>query len=307
MSSITVIGEALVDVIRDGSASSERPGGGPANIALGIGRLGGDVELVTWLAHDARGRLIRTQLRDSDVWLNPASFGARRTSVAEVALDEGGHAGYRFDIEWEVPADLHPSSGWVHTGSIAAFLEPGAEKCHELVSDAARRGATVSFDPNIRPELIGDAQRAQAQFERFAALSAVVKLSDEDAFWLYPADSDTGVLDRLHRLGVRLAVLTRGQHGSVLSTATDRVHVPSTRVDVVDTIGAGDSYMAALIWQLSEQSTISDLTAAQLTRLGRFSSRASGITVGRVGADLPWLAELRHLAGSRETHTSLPA
>ncbi len=300
---VTVAGEALVDVVH-GDTVREVPGGSPANVALGLARLGCDVDFATRLGDDERGHRVADHLRASGVRLTPGSLGAGRTSSATVRLGADGQPRYVFDIVWDLP-EVVGTPTWLHVGSIAAFLEPGADR----VVDAARRtavaGGSVSFDPNIRPALLGPRDEALARVEELSALAAVVKLSDEDAAWLWPGAADPdAVLDRVLGFGAGLAVLTTGAAGSVLATATHRVHVPAASTTVVDTVGAGDTYSAALVWQLARspraaadahpdaRARLDDLHDAALRELGRTCSRAAAITVGRRGADLPTADDL---------------
>ncbi|MBA8991005.1 fructokinase [Curtobacterium pusillum] len=293
---IAVAGESLVDIVHDG-ATREIPGGSPANVALGLARLGTPVEFATWLGDDAHGLRIADHLQASGVRLVPGVFGATRTSVAIVRLAQDGQPTYEFGIEWDLP-EVQQTPRWLHVGSIGAFLQPGASKVLALVRRTAAAAGTVSFDPNIRPALLGDAAGVRAWFEQLAASANVVKLSDEDAAWLYPGFSTDAVLDRLLEVGVELAVITTGAAGSVLATALERVPVPSERVDVVDTVGAGDTYMATLIWQLrSHRAALGSIDGSALAELGRVSARAAAITVSRRGADLPTADDLLSVAG----------
>lgn len=297
MHRITVAGEALVDIVHD-EAAREIPGGSPANVALGLGRLGAPVEFATWLADDARGHQIAGHLEASGVELVPGVFGATRTSAASVRLAPDGQPTYAFSIEWDLPHLPH-TPRWLHIGSIGAFLQPGAGRVRQLVRRTAAAGGIVSFDPNIRPALLGDAATERAWFELLAADATVLKLSDEDAAWLYPGDSADAVLDRLLELGATLAVVTTGAAGATLATTRARVAVPSDRVDVVDTVGAGDTYMATLIWQLQDTIvTIDALDSSALTRLGQVSASAAAITVGRRGADLPTVDDVLGARGA---------
>lgn len=304
VSVITVAGEALVDVVHDGAGHvREVPGGGPANVALGLGRLGADVEFATWLGPDDRGHRIAEHLAASGVRLVDGAFGAARTSSATVQLGADGQPSYVFDIEWDLPP-LRRTPEWLHVGSIGAFLHPGAEAVLAAAERTTAAGGTVSFDPNIRPALLGTRDGARARFEELATRATVVKLSDEDAAWLWPTLDSEAVLDSILALGPELAVITTGASGSVLATADERVSVPGEPVEVVDTVGAGDTYTATLVRQLTgdraqptDGSSLGPLDRAALTVLGRTCSTAAAITVGRRGADLPTADEI-HLAGA---------
>lgn len=306
MSMITVAGEALVDVVGQGR---EVPGGGPANVALGLGRLGAEVEFATWLGADERGQRVARHLEASGVQLVAGGFGAARTSSATVLLGADGQPSYAFDIEWDLPR-LQRTPEWLHVGSIAAFLQPGAEKVLAAAERTTAAGGIVSFDPNVRPALLGTRSAARARFEELAALATVVKLSDEDAAWLWPGRDTDAVLDAVIGLGAELAVVTAGASGSVLSTASERVTVQGERVAVIDTVGAGDTYTAALLWQLTcsrpwpadssstgSGSSLGHLDGTALRELGRTCSIAAAITVGRRGADLPTIDDVRLASG----------
>jgi fructokinase len=288
---VVVLGEALIDVVvRDGKEPSEHVGGSPANVALGLARRGIEVTLITSIARDRRGQLIARHLEESGVRLSHSSFLAERTSAATAHIAADGSATYDFDIVWRLPADLpRRAAAVVHTGSIAAFLEPGASVVRNQLRIAA--DAVVTFDPNIRPALVGSHAEAVATFEETAALATLVKLSDEDAEWLYPGRDVAEVLDRILAVGPDLAVVTRGGAGSVLAARGLSVEVPSERVQVVDTIGAGDTYMASLIASVLEGAA-EQLTRDSLERMGRDAAHAAAITVSRPGADLPWRSEL---------------
>ena len=181
-----VLGEALIDVVRspDG-AVAEHPGGSPANVALGLARLGHPVSLRTSIGSDDRGALIAAHLEPEGVELAAGSRTDGPTSVAEAIIDATGAATYRFELGWEVASPVSVDGAThLHTGSIAATLEPGATAVLDAV-ERARTGATVSYDPNARPSLMGQPQDVRAKIEQIIGLSDVVKASDEDVHWLY--------------------------------------------------------------------------------------------------------------------------
>jgi fructokinase len=285
-----VIGEALMDLVDDGRTITRSPGGSPANVALGLARLGVETRLRTALAADDDGRAILELLEGSGVAVGPASVCLDRTSTALAVLDSAGAAAYDFDIEWRVDAPVDVgSAAVVHSGSIALFLEPGAAVVGDVLASRSA-DVLVSLDPNIRPALLGEPPVVRATFERLAAMADLVKLSDEDAEWLYPHEPLGNVLDRLLDLGVALAAVTRGGAGAMLATRASRVEAESLPVRVQDTVGAGDTFMAALIagvLKLDGSRPLRDLAEADLLRLGRFAAAAAGVTVSRVGADLP--------------------
>lgn len=287
---VLVIGEALVDIVESGTSTTEHPGGSPANVALGLGRRGVDVALLTDLGNDRRGNRIVGHLERSGVHVLTESFSDRPTSTATATLRDDGSASYLFDVRWN-PAAAPPtlSPVLVHTGSIAAFLQPGRAT---VLADLDRLDARlVTFDPNIRPALLGTHAETLADFEDMAARADIVKMSDEDAEWLYPNSSPVEVTERVGGLGARLVVITRGAGGAVLTTADAVVSVAASAVPVIDTIGAGDTYMSSLI---ADALALRDhpLDADALERLGNRAGRAAAVTVSRRGADLPWEEEL---------------
>ena len=289
---VLVVGEALVDLLRVGDDVRRIPGGSPANVALGLGRLGVPTALLSHLAADDDGRLIESRLAQSGVRILPDSFSAARTSTATARVDARGDAAYEFDIAWEISRIPELDGyGAVHVGSYSAFVTPGADRVLELATRASAAGHQVSLDPNIRPQLLPPLRWAVARFEALAGQANLVKLSDDDAAWLYPDVDPDAVLSRLLELGAGLAVLTKGSEGSLLAGRGGRAVVASRSVPVVDTVGAGDTYMAALIACCLDVD-LAGLDATELERIGEFCARAAGVTVSRAGADLPWRAEL---------------
>ncbi|MCU1404688.1 MAG: PfkB domain protein [Glaciihabitans sp.] len=287
---VYVIGEALVDIVHLEGGSSEHPGGSPANVAYGLGLVGVPVTLLTHLGDDARGQRIRDRLTGAGVRLAAESMDADRTSTAAAEIDDTGAARYVFDIDWSLPLAMAiPPVRLIHTGSIATFLEPGATVVRNLIAGVLAVPANttiVTYDPNIRPALVGEHRQALRIFEETARLATVVKLSDEDAEWLYPQVAVDVALEHILTLGPALAVGTLGGEGSVLLTSTERVEVPAAAVSVVDTIGAGDTYMASLIQSLLVMD-ITHLDSSALRMIGTRAALAAGITVSRAGSALP--------------------
>jgi len=288
---VVVIGEALIDVVTTSRGTVEHPGGSPANVAYGLGRLGVKTSLLTSIGDDERGAAIARHLSSAGVSLLPGSTSADRTASATATLASDGSASYEFDISWELAPVAPPSIPRIlHTGSIASFLSPGAGAVKTLLEQSYRE-TMVTYDPNIRPALLGTHAEALAIFEDLVPLTDAVKLSDEDAHWLYPGLGLDDAADRVLGLGAGLAVITRGSEGSLLATPANRLYVPAVKTVVADTIGAGDSYMAALIYGLLSRSS-DGLAPAVLEILGRTASKAAAITVSRSGANPPTAEEL---------------
>ena len=303
-----VIGEALVDVvIHPGAEPVDIPGGSPANVALGLARLGRDAELDCWIADDERGRAIRSHLVADGVRITPGSDGAERTSTAQATIGEDRAATYVFDLDWTppYPAPAEPPI-LVHTGSIAAILEPGARTVEQVLRDF-RASATVCYDPNARPQLMGSPEEAREIIERLVALSDLVKCSDEDVAWFYGINEDDdaaleGVLRGWLQMGPAIVVVTRGKRGALALTHSGlRLEVPADpAVVVADTVGAGDSFMGGLedgLWSeglvgAQQREALRAIDAAALERVVRHASRIADITVSRAGANPPTRAEL---------------
>ena len=245
-----VIGEALIDIVNGPEGSISYPGGSPANVAYGLGRLGVRTGLLTAIGDDEHGTAITNHLHSAGVELLPGSASLERTATATATLAADGSASYEFDIAWQL-APVAPAMipKILHTGSIATFLAPGAGTVRTLL-EQCHQSCLVTYDPNIRPALLGSHTEATTIFEDLLPLTDVVKLSDEDAHWLYPGWSPDDVAAHLLQHGARLAVITKGADGALLVTPGARFSIPSVKTEVADTIGAGDSYMAALIFGL---------------------------------------------------------
>lgn len=296
-----MVGEALVDLVQrvDGSVD-EAPGGSPANVALTLGRLGRHPQLLTSLGDDARGRTVRAWLEESGVQVSAATATGQRTSTATARLDAVGSATYEFDLGWAVDVDLAGEADVVHVGSIATVLEPGATAVAGLVS-ARRPTATITFDPNIRSALIHDAPAARAHVERLVRLADVVKVSDEDLRWLHPDRSLDETATGWLAAGPAVVVVTLGGEGAFALTVEGRVSVPAALVTVIDTVGAGDTFMGTLIDGLIEaglagadrREALRELPLELLEQIMLRSAAAAAITVARPGADPPRRAELQ--------------
>lgn len=288
---VTVVGEALTDVVTTSQGRVEHPGGSPANVAYGLGRLGVTTGLLTAIAPDARGTAIENHLRSAGVILLPGSKSLTRTASATATLEADGSARYEFDISWDLaptPPAYFPKI--LHTGSIATFLSPGATAVKALL-EQAHRHCMITYDPNIRPALLGSHTEAKAIFEELVALTDVVKLSDEDAQWLYPRKSLEATAAHILGLGTRLTVITKGAEGSQFTTPAAKISIPAVKTTVADTIGAGDSYMSALILGFLTRGT-EGFAPAVLEQLGHTAAAAAAITVQRPGANPPTLEEL---------------
>lgn len=310
-----VIGESLIDVIIDGDEKNERPGGSPMNVAIGLARQGVDVAFITDLARDHLADQIELRLvREGIDVYSPLRSG--RTSVAIATLDPHGDASYQFDITWNLEQSDTPENGladFVHFGSLATRIQPGADHVDALV-ERFRPNALVSYDPNVRPRLDLDRELARHTVDRHAALADIVKASVDDLLNLHPTYSassarpDSAAINRMRDAaidcwlasGSALVAITDGELGVHLATATHRIHIPANPVAIVDTVGAGDAYMAGLIsgidvLGLRRQAHRDDLAALDemsLRCIGVWAQHTAELTIGRLGAEPPTSLEL---------------
>jgi fructokinase len=300
---VVVVGEALIDRISGPHGATAHPGGSPMNVAYGLGRLGVETTLVTSLADDADGGSIREHLSGATVDVLTPGPRPARTSSAIATLAADGSARYAFDIDWDLDpfAELLPPSEILHSGSIALVLgRGGASTRAALRAVAAERFVTV--DPNIRDAVIDDGDEARHLLLALLSTADVVKLSIEDARWLFGDLDADDAATRLLDAGAGLAAVTLDREGSLLAATGTRVRIAPDPVDVVDTIGAGDAYMSGLIAAVLESSRavdggvralkVGDWTSAELSRLGRHASLVAGLTVARAGANPPTSDEL---------------
>lgn len=306
-----VVGEALVDLVaqRGGRTFVAHPGGSPANVALGLARLGGQVSLTTQLGDDAFGHMITSHLEASGVVVDAVPDPRGHTSLA-IATLAAGVASYDFRITWDVQhlPPLPVEARCLHTGSLAAALPPGDRAVVDLVRRERERGRVlVSYDPNVRPTLLGSARRAQTGIERLVALADVVKVSDEDLRWLYPGEKDQDVAGRWLAAGPALVVITRGDQGVYAVNRARQVTRPAASVDMVDTVGAGDSYTSGLLDGLRRADLLGGvhreaLATTDEATLASILDRAAliaAITCSRTGTDPPTRAEADTAAGAR--------
>ena len=299
-----VVGEALVDLVgqRGGRTLVAHPGGSPANVALGLARLGNQVTLTTRLGRDALGEMVSAHLRASGVRVEGRPGEGTSTSLA-IATLAAGIATYDFRIEWDV-GELEPlpiEARCLHTGSLATALAPGSADVEDLMRrEHERRRVTISYDPNVRPALLGAPDRARPGIERLLALCDVVKVSDEDLLWLYPDRRDEDVAREWLGRGPALVVVTRGNRGVYAGTAALEVRRPATPIDLVDTVGAGDSFTSGLLDGLRRADLIGgprrDALAAvdesTLVNVVEDAALVAAITCSRPGADPPTRAEV---------------
>ncbi|MGA5320659.1 carbohydrate kinase family protein [Streptomyces seoulensis] len=302
---IVVAGEALIDLVPQGrgALAGLRPalGGGPFNTAVALGRLGSPTAFASRTSHDAFGEALLDGLRQAGVDVSAVQRGPEPTTLAVATIDSGGSAAYSFYVEgtadrlFTTPAALPEGTRAVSFGTCSLALEPGASAYEELMRSAAGQGLFTALDPNIRAGLIPDADAYRERFRGWLPSVTLLKLSEEDAEWL------GGTPREWLAAGPSAVVVTRGGDGLTVFTADGAEHrVPGEKVDVVDTIGAGDTVNAALLHGLSTLDALSARAVAGLDadtwrRLLGFAARAAAITCSRAGAEPPYAAELGEL------------
>jgi fructokinase len=299
---IVVAGEALIDLVPQGTGALAhlKPalGGGPYNTAVALGRLGSRTAFCSRTSYDAFGEALLDGLRRADVDVSAVQRGTEPTTLAVATIDENGSAAYSFYVDgtadrlFTAPAGLPQGTRAVSFGTCSLVLEPGAGAYETLMRDAAARGVFTALDPNIRTGLIPDPDAYRARFKSWLPSVSLLKLSAEDAAWLGGTPRDWLAS------GPAAVVITHGGDGLTAFTRDGAEHsVPGVRVDVVDTIGAGDTVNAALLHGLAVRDALSPAALAGLgadgwTELLDFAARAAAITCSRAGAEPPYASEL---------------
>jgi fructokinase len=307
---VTVIGEALVDLVPDRATGEHRatPGGSPFNVAVGLVRLGNRTSLMARFADDPYGRLLRSTAAGEGIDLSGAARAAERTSVATASVDDAAQAIYEFDMEgtadWQWTAaelrQLPPDTEVLHFGSLASWTLPGSARIADLVDECrAGGGVLISYDPNIRPAVLGPRATGVGLVEQSVRRADVVKASREDVEWLYPGLAVNDVAARWSELGAKLIVVTDGADGASAYRRTRApLHRPGRPVRVVDTIGAGDAFTSGLLTglvrrRLHRDRRLEGLSAGTLADVIDEAVLVAAITCERAGADPPRLDELR--------------
>lgn len=303
---IGVVGEALIDLAVSETAPARpvaHPGGSPMNVAVTLGRLESPVAFLGRLSGDAFGELLRSHLKDSGVDLRWTVDAAEPTSLAVVSVAPGGGASYSFHVhrtaDWQwSPAELPASPGFdaVHVGSLGLALEPGGPVVAEWL-ERLGGATTVSLDPNVRPKLLGDRERYRRRLDRWLSFSDLVKVSDEDLNWTWPGGDPADLARGWIEQGRRLVVVTRGGDGSHVFGRDFEFTVAACETDMVDTVGAGDSFSGALLHWLDRAERLrpdrfANLTAAEAREAVEFASSVAAITCSRAGANPPRRGEL---------------
>jgi fructokinase len=295
---ITVVGEALVDLVisPDGQVSAAL-GGAPFNTARAAARLGADVAFVGALSSDRFGDQLAAALCEDGVDVTGAPRVDAPTTLAVAELDESGAAAYRFYVEGTSAPRLDRRPDIDHadvivTGGLGLILEPMASVIETTL--ATRPRATVMVDVNCRPPLIADRDHYRVRVERVVAIADIVKVSDDDLAVLYPTADPADAASRLLEIGADVVLVTRGASGVDIITRDATRLVPVDPVEVVDTVGAGDTFDGALLAWLSARGSFDPevLTMEVLARAVTAANVAAGIACTRRGADPPRRSEV---------------
>ena len=299
MSQVWVSGEVLIDLIPDGLKQKLVVGGGPANTAKALAKLGIDTQFIDGISTDDYGQIAKNELVASGVKLDYVKYSNKPTCLAIVSLSDSGSATYEFIIENTATFDFTPD--WLpnpqtkkpavlHIGTLATVIEPGASVLFEWVQSVAKV-APIVFDPNIRPAVMNDREKYVKQVERWVSISSAVKVSDEDIRWLYPSLDIDQVVNNWLTKGPSLIVVTYGDKGLAGYRVGKEVSVDAVKVVVADAVGAGDTVGAILVEEIVKDG-LNSLIGVRLEKMLNRAAKAAAITVSRSGANPPTLKEI---------------
>jgi fructokinase len=291
---VWVAGDVLIDLIPDSDKYLAIVGGGPANTAKALAKLGVKTYFIGGVSNDDYGQMARAELISANVLLDYAQFSNKPTCTAKVSLSKSGSASYEFVIEGTAtfdfsdlwlpdPQSLKPSL--LHIGTLATVIEPGASILREWAKSVSHV-APIVFDPNIRSAVLGDRDEYVKKVEKWMAISSAVKVSDEDLNWLYPGKSMDVIANKWLKVGVQLVVVTLGGKGITAYRENEEVSVDAVKVDVADTVGAGDTVGAVLVEAIVDNG-LDRLTGEVLKTMLKRAVKAAAITVSRTGANPP--------------------
>ena len=296
---VWVVGEVLIDLIPNESKHVAVVGGGPANTAKALAKLGVKAYFIDGISNDKYGQMAKTELLSANVLLDYAQYSNNPTCTAKVTLSSSGSASYEFVIEdtatfdfsdqWlPEPQTLNPSL--LHIGTLATVIEPGASVLFEWAQSVAQVAPLV-FDPNIRPAVLGDRDEYVRKVEKWVAISSAVKVSDEDLNWLYPGKEINEIVKNWLEVGVELVVVTLGDKGITAYRENEEISVDAVKVVVADTVGAGDTVGAVLVEAIIKNG-LGKLTGEVLKTMLNRATKAAAITVSRTGANPPSKEEI---------------
>jgi fructokinase len=299
MGQVWVTGEVLIDLIPGSADRKPVVGGGPANTAKALAKLGIDTQFIDGISSDQSGQMAKDELICAGVKLDYVKYSDLPTCIAIISLSESGSATYEFVIEntatFDFTLDWLPNPQTVglsllHIGTLATVIEPGASVLLEWAKTAAKL-APIVFDPNVRPAVIGDREQYVAQVERWVSISSAIKVSDDDIKWLYPSLDVEQVVNNWVIKGPSLVVVTYGDKGLTGYRKDDVVSVEAVKVKVADTVGAGDT-VGAILAEAIVKGGLDSLTGLRLETMLKRAAKAAAITVSRVGANPPTSEEL---------------
>jgi fructokinase len=302
-------GDALIDFVPTRNTEGREAvmpavGGSCLNVAIGMARLGAPTGFVGGVSTDMFGRMIVDHATASNVELGLATRSDRQTTLAFVRIVAGESHYAFYDAEtatrnWTYRRGAIPFANIeaVHVGSTTLVNDQGAAETKALIADA-RASSTISFDPNCRPNLVKNKPAYLARMAEFAGQADLIKMSDVDFAYLFGEEQYQQRANALLGQGTSLVVITRGNNGAIAWHASaGQVEVQAPKVEIADTIGAGDSFQAALLFALHKQGRISrqqlkDIGADELRRALSFAAKCAGMTCTRPGADPPWSHEV---------------
>jgi fructokinase len=299
MSQAWVAGEVLIDLIPDGSERKSIVGGGPANTAKALAKIGIDTQFIDGISTDDYGQMAKDALISAGVKLDYVKYSDKPTCLAIVSLSDSGSASYVFVIENTATFDFNPDwlpnplterPALLHVGTLATAIEPGASVLFEWAQSLAKI-APIVFDPNIRPAVISDRKQYVAQVERWISISSAVKVSNEDIKWLYPSFEIDHVVNNWLAKGPSLIVVTYGEKGLAGYRVGEKVIADAIKVSVADTVGAGDTVGAILVEAIVKEG-LGTLSGVRLETMLNRATKAAAITVSRTGANPPSKEEI---------------
>jgi len=291
---VWVVGEVLIDLIPNGNVHTAVVGGGPANTAKALARLGVKTYFIDGISTDKYGQMAKAALLSANVLLDYAQHSNKPTCTAKVKLSKSVSASYEFVIEGTAtfdfsdlwlpdPQNLMPSL--LHIGTLATIIEPGASVLFKWAQSVAQV-APIVFDPNIRPAVLGDRDEYVKKVEKWVAISSAVKVSHEDLNWLYPGKAINEIVNEWLEVGVELVVVTLGEQGITALRRNEQISVGAVKVVVADTVGAGDTVGAVLVEAIVKNG-FDRLTGEVLKTMLKRAAKAAAITVSRTGANPP--------------------
>jgi len=299
MAQVWVAGEVLIDLFPEGADRKPVVGGGPANTAKALSKLGIDTQFIDGISSDQYGLMAKDELVSAGVILDYVKYSGKPTCLAIVSISKSGSATYKFVIEntatFDFTLDWLPNPqterpSLLHIGTLATAIEPGASVLFEWAQSVAKV-APVVFDPNIRSAVISDRDQYVMQVERWVSISSAIKLSDEDIKWLYPSLDIEQVINNWLIKGPSLIVVTHGEEGLTGYRKDEKLTVNAVKVKVADTVGAGDTVGAVLVEAIIKDG-LDSLTGLRLETMLKRAAKAAAITVSRVGANPPIFQEL---------------